>query len=120
MSTVQDEIMGLEEQLRQAELGPDPAFFERVLADDVVMTGQDGKPFLAKKQVVEAHQPSPGPKFTRVEMSDMKVVDHGSAAVVTCGGTYESPSATVKMRFLRVWAKKGDRWQIVAVSIANG
>lgn len=77
MSTV-DEIMALEEELRQAELGPDPAFFERVLADDVLLDGQR-----LKSRVVEAHRPGNGPKFTRVEMSDLAVIDHGDAAVVT-------------------------------------
>ena len=36
MSTIEMEISALEERLRQAELGPDPQFFEDVLADDVV------------------------------------------------------------------------------------
>lgn len=36
MSTI-DEVMALEEQLRQAELGPAPEFFQRVLADEAVL-----------------------------------------------------------------------------------
>ena len=42
MST-REEIMHLEERLRQAELGPDPAFFEEHLADDVVLDGMQVK-----------------------------------------------------------------------------
>ena len=38
--SVHDEILALEEQLRQAELGPDAAFFERGLADHAVLHGQ--------------------------------------------------------------------------------
>ena len=114
MSTI-DEIRALEERLRQAELGPDPAFFEEFLADDVLLDGQ-----LAKAKVVEAHRPGKGPKFTRVEMSDWRILDHGTAAVVTCRGVYEGPQGSHALRFLRVWLRKNDRWQIIAGTIAEG
>ena len=114
MSTVQSEIAALEERLRVAELGPDPGFFEQVLADDVVLVSQNGEPAFAKRKVIEAHQPGKGPKFTRVEMRDMKIIDHGDAAVVTCEGTFEGPQSTITLRFMRVWLKRNDRWQIIA------
>lgn len=119
MSTVQSEIAALEERLRLAELGPDPKFFEEALADDVVLVSPDGQPSFAKSRVVEAHQPGKGPKFTRVEMSDMKIVDHGTAAVVTCRGTYEGPHSSVTLGFMRVWLKKDNRWQIVAGFVSS-
>src|SRR5688572_14702202 len=118
MSSVRAEIAELEERLRLAELGPDPRFFEERLADDAVLVA-DGQPAFAKAQVVQAHQPGKGPKFTRVEMIDMQIVDHDTAAVVTCKGTYESPQSTVTLKFMRVWVKKNDRWQIIAGSIAG-
>jgi uncharacterized protein (TIGR02246 family) len=117
--TTRSEIAALEEQLRQAELGPDPAFFERALADDAVLVGQDGQPSRAKAKVVQAHQPGAGPKFTRVEMADLDIVEHGDAAVVTCKGTYETPKGSVTLKFMRVWLKRDGRWQIIAGSIAN-
>ena len=119
MST-RSEILELEEQLRQAELGPDPAFFQRALADDVVFAGPQGQPPMTKALVVKAHQPTgSGPIFTRVEMTDMKVVEHGDAAVVTCQGSYEGPSGAVTLGFMRVWLRRDGRWQIIAASIAN-
>jgi ketosteroid isomerase-like protein len=119
MSPVQIEIAALEERLRLAELGPDPKVFEEALADDAVLVAQDGQPSFAKSKVVEAHQPGRGGKFTRVEMRDMKIVDHGVAAVVTCQGTYEGPQFSGTLKFMRVWLKKDNRWQIVAGSISN-
>jgi hypothetical protein len=119
MSPVQSEIAALEERLRLAELGPDPKFFEEALADDLVLVAEDGQAFFAKSKVVEAHQPGKGPKFTRVEMSDMRILDHGMAAVVTCKGTYESPQSTVTLKFMRVWLKKNNRWQIIAGSVSK-
>jgi hypothetical protein len=119
MNSVKDEITALEERLMLAELGPDPEVFEELLADDIVLVAQDGEPSLAKAKVVAAHRRGSGPKFTKVEMSDMKIVEHGNAAVVTCRGTYEGPDFTGTLTFMRVWLKKNGKWQIIAGSIAN-
>lgn len=120
MSNARTEIDALEERLRQAELGPDSTVFEELSADDAILIAQDGQPAFAKKQVVAAHQRGGGPKFTRVTTSDLKIVDHGIVAVVTCNGHYEGPQFTGTLKFMRVWMKKNDRWQIIAGSIANG
>jgi ketosteroid isomerase-like protein len=119
VNAVQPEIADLEERLRLAELGPDPKFFEETMADDIVMIDATGEPDLAKSKVVNAHRPGNGAKFTRVEMTDFVIHDHGSTAVVTCTGTYESPTSTVTLKFMRTWAKNDDRWQIVAVFVAR-
>jgi len=112
--SVREEILALEEQLRQAELGPDAAFFERVLADDVVLDGQ-----LAKSKVVEAHRPTGTAKFTNVEMSDLTVHEHEHAAVVTCTGKYEGPKASHTLQFMRVWLKTPAGWRIIAGSVVD-
>src|SRR5438105_1429234 len=98
--SARDEILALEEQLRQAELGPDPAFFERRLADNAVLDGQ-----LQKPKVVAAHQPSGMAKFTKVEMSNYQLHEHGPAVVVTCTGLYEGASGSHTINFMRVWLK---------------
>jgi uncharacterized protein DUF4440 len=110
--TVQEEILALEEQLRQAELAPDPAFFEHRLADDAVLDGQ-----LAKPTVVAAHQPGGSAKFTSVEMSDFELREHGPAVVVTCTGIYDGPRGSHTLKFMRVWLKKAGQWQIIAGSV---
>ena len=117
-TAVQTEIAALEEHLRQAELGPDPKFFEEILADDAVMVSEVGAE-MAKSKIVAAHQPGKGPKFTAVEMRDMKILDHGSTAVVTCTGTYATADSRFTLKFMRVWARKNGRWQIVAGSVAK-
>jgi hypothetical protein len=108
-----EEIRQLEERLRQAELGPDPGFFEEYLADDAVVDGE-----AQKTRIIEAHRPQPGqgPKFTKVEMSDFAFVDHQTAVIVTCQGVFDGPGAHQMLRFLRVWLKKPDGWRIVAAS----
>jgi hypothetical protein len=52
-------------------------------------------------------------------MSDMKIIDHGDAAVVTCKGTFEGPQFTGTLKFMPVWLKKRDRWQIIAGSTSS-
>ena len=113
MST-RDEIIELEERLRQAELEPDPAFFEKMIADDAVIDGQR-----IKEKIVAAHRPGGGPKFARVEVSDIEIADHGSAAVVTCTGAYEGADWSGSLKFVRVWLKRNRRWQIIAASIVK-
>jgi len=111
---LREEILALEEELRQAELGPDPGFFERMLADDAVLDGE-----LAKAKVVAAHQPSGPAKFTSVEMSELEIHEHGLAAVVTCTGAYRTPTVTHTLKFMRVWLKKSSGWQIIAGTVSN-
>ena len=59
------------------------------------------------------------PKFTRVEMADMAIVEHDGAAVVTCNGTYDGPKGSATLKFMRVWLKRDGRWQIIAGSISS-
>ena len=92
-------------------------FSSKCLADDAVFMS-NGDPSFAKMDVVQAHQPGKGPKFTRVDMTDLTIVEHGSsAAVVTCKGTYEAPGGTFTLKFMRLWLRKNNDWQVVAASI---
>jgi hypothetical protein len=118
-STVRSEITQLEERLRQAEVVPDPAVFEELLDDQAILTDENGRPFFAKQKVVEAHRPDRGTKFTRVDITDVQIVDHGVAAVVTCTGTFEGPQGTFTLKFLRVWVRKDGKWRIVAGSVGK-
>jgi hypothetical protein len=118
LSTVETAIAELEERLRLAELGPDPKFFDEALDENVVLIAEDGQ-LVSKSKVVDAHRPGKAPKFTRVEMSDMKIIDHGTAAVVTCRGTNEAPQSSVTLKFMRLWIKKNNGWKIVAGSISH-
>jgi ketosteroid isomerase-like protein len=114
-SSVKSEIAALEEALRQAELGPDPNFFATHVDDEMIFVagGQAAQP---KAMIVEAHTPGTGKgqKFTRVEMSEMRIIDQGTAAVVTCKGEFEGPNGTQMLKFMRVWVKKPEGWRIVA------
>lgn len=107
---ITQQIIEMEEKLRQAELASDAAFFSAVLDDDAVLDGQK-----AKAKVVAAHSPGGPAKFTDVGMSAMSVTPQGdSAAVVTCTGAYTGAKGTFKIDFMRVWLKRGGDWKIIA------
>ena len=93
-------------------------FFEEVLADDAVIVS-NGQAAFAKQRVVDAHQPGTAPKFTRVEMKNGTILDHGTAAVVTGEGLYEGPQSSVTLKFMRVWVKTQNGWQIVAGTVSQ-
>lgn len=109
--SVKSEISNLEERLRLAELAPDANVFEELLDDECLMDGQR-----MKEKIVAAHRPGQGQKFTKVELSDFKIVEQECAAVVTCKCAYEGPQWSGTLRFQRVWVKKSSGWKIVAVS----
>jgi hypothetical protein len=114
MTTV-EEITALEENLRHAELGPDPQFFKDVLADNVVLNNRPGW-----DRVMDAHRAGDTPKFTRVEMSDLDIRQHGdTAAVVTCKGKFEGPNWSGTLQFMRVWLKTDGAWKIIAGSVST-
>jgi len=52
-------------------------------------------------------------------MQDMKIIDHGTAAVLTCRRIYGCAKSSVSLKFMRVWLKKNNRWKIVAGSISK-
>src|SRR4051794_7587588 len=111
-SSVHAEIAALEERLRFAELGPEPHVFEELLDDEMLIVAEDGQMHFAKSKILEAHQPGKTPKFTEVRMIDVKILDHGCAAVVICTGTFVGPQGTFTRKFMRVWARKADGWKI--------
>ncbi len=49
--TAREEILKLEERLREAELGPDPSFFQEFLDDKAIMVS-GGEATFTKKKVV--------------------------------------------------------------------
>jgi ketosteroid isomerase-like protein len=119
METTRAEIARLEEDLRQAELNADARFFEEYLADDAVLVSPEGPMSFGKLRLLRLHQSGKRPKSTRVDNADMRIIDHGTAAVVTCRRIYEGPEFTGTLTFMRLWVKKKDRWQIVAASVSN-
>jgi len=120
MSSVEAEILELEERLRQADLAPDPEFFQKYFDDQLVlMADGDICSHSPKAYIVDRHKPDRALKFDRVEIADLKIMEQGNAAVVTGFSSYKGPSGSFSMNFMRVWVKKPEGWKVVAGSITH-
>ena len=92
------------------------AMLSSLLADDFVITVEDGSTF--SKTGYISHSAEPGTKVEVAEMSDLKVRMHGNAAIVT-GAYHERGESNGKRyeyhdRLTDVWMKVSGKWQVVA------
>lgn len=120
MPSVETEIAELEELLRQADLKPNPTFFQTYLDDKMVlMVDGDICSHSPKAYIVDKHQPLKAQRFDRVEITDLKILDQGDTAIVTGFGNYEGPDVSFSLNFMRIWVKKAEGWKIVAGSMTH-
>jgi ketosteroid isomerase-like protein len=109
-------ILALENKWNDAYQRGDVATMNSLLADDFVITVEDGTTF--SKSGYIAHMGNSDNKVVLSEMSDFKIRIHGNAAVVT--GVYHEKGTTKGKpyefhdRFTDVWLLVGSRWQVIA------
>jgi ketosteroid isomerase-like protein len=120
------EIRELELELSRAVVAGDRAFFERVLADDFTHTSHSGKfktraEWMAENKFENRQGQTQAGKTTyeAFEVDDLAVRIYGETAVVTGQSTPKGRNAKGepirgRYRFLRVWVKRGGRWQVAA------
>jgi ketosteroid isomerase-like protein len=87
-----------------------------LLADDFVITIEDGSIF--SKAGYITHSADPSTRVQVAELSDLKVRMHGDTAIVT-GAYHEKGESNGKRyeyhdRLTDVWMKVGGKWQVVA------
>jgi len=109
-------ILALENKWNDAYQRGDVASLNSLLADDFVITVEDGSTF--SKSGYIAHAGNADNKVVLSEMSDLKVRMHGNAAVVT-GVYHEKGTAKGKPyefhdRLTDVWLLVDSRWQVIA------
>jgi ketosteroid isomerase-like protein len=109
-------IERLEEKLRQAMLDSDLPILDELIADDLIFTMHTGL-VVDKQYDLDAHR-SGMHKFTKVEIDDRQILNYGNFAVVAVktylAGIHDRQAFSGTYRFTRVWAKRQERWQIVA------
>ncbi len=130
--TAEQEILQQEEQLADAKRALDLDAFDRIYADDLVLTGVMGEPICSKAAVVEetrrgiaerAKALANGQRFdVSTENQDMKIVSHGEAAITNYRFVVNIKrpglDAQYRYRTTNVWMKREGRWQIVAAHMA--
>lgn len=114
-------ITGLEAELRQAQLDGDVAALDRLIADDLLFTGPDGR-LATKAEDLAAYRngvmrvTSHDPKELRVHRVRPDVAVAALQARMT--GVLSGNHFDVIARYTRVWAIQDGRWQIVAGQVA--
>jgi len=111
------EIVGLEAALREAQLSADVAALDRLIADELLFTGPDGR-LATKAQDLAAHA-SGAVRFREHRPEELRVRAVGERVRVAALRAYlavdvggEPVSGT--FRYTRVWAREdGGPWRVV-------
>jgi ketosteroid isomerase-like protein len=115
------EIVGLEVELRDAQLSADVVTLERLIADDLLFTGPDGN-LGTKAQDLAAHGSGAmrmrehEPEELRIRRigADVAIAALRTRLVVDIGGT------TVRgtFRYTRIWAREDGAWRVAGGHVA--
>jgi ketosteroid isomerase-like protein len=109
-------ILGLENKWNAAYQRGDIAAMDSLLADDFIITVEDGSTF--SKPGYIAHNGDSTVHVKKSEMSDLRVRMHGNTAVVTGAyhekGTSKGKPYEYRDRFTDVWMNINGRWQVIA------
>jgi ketosteroid isomerase-like protein len=115
-TTVEQDLMQLEQKLADAIVKGDMAFFGSHLADNATLTDPSG--MVNTKAQLEADVKSGALKLESSQIDDMKVQTHGDAAIVTYKttdkGKYKEMDISGEYRWIDVFVKKDGKWMIVA------
>jgi ketosteroid isomerase-like protein len=109
-------ILGLENKWNAAYQRGDIAVMESLLADDFIITVEDGSTF--SKPGYIAHNGDSTVQVKKSEMSDLRVRMHDNIAVVTGAyhekGTSKGNPYEYRDRFTDIWMNINGRWQAIA------
>jgi ketosteroid isomerase-like protein len=108
-------ILGLESQWNAAYKRSDVSAMNSLLADDFIITEEDGSTF--SKPGYIAHNGNASMRVEVSDMSDLKVRIHGNTAVVTGmyheKGTEKGKAYEYYDRFTDVWMNNKGTWQVI-------
>jgi ketosteroid isomerase-like protein len=113
--TVSAKILALEDKWNAAYKRGDIATMESLLAEDFIITLEDGSTF--SKSGYIAHNGDPTLHIETTEMSGLSVRMHGNTAVVTGAyhekGTSKGKPYEYRDRFTDVWMNLNGKWQVI-------
>jgi uncharacterized protein (TIGR02246 family) len=113
-SSVERELIQLENDWSTAWQKRDSAFLQKLFADEYIYTDVEGATWTKAQDIANTEK-------TRIEsflLADLKVHVYGNTAVVTgCNtikGTFNEKNISGAYRFTDVFVKQDGRWQVVA------
>ena len=115
-TSVEDQIKKQEQNWAEATVKEGAAAVDKYEADDIIGTDPGGR--VTDKAQDKTDLSSGDLKFQSIELSDMKVLVYGNAAVATgtstIKGTYKGQDISGKYRFTDTWVNRNGKWQAVA------
>lgn len=115
-SKAEREVLAANAAFDRAIVARDAVAYERILADDFILTGADGT--VSDKKVEIAKVRSGDLTFESGKSDDVRVKVYGNTAVVTGRFTAKGKNAgrdfTFVERYTAVFVKRNGRWQMVA------
>jgi uncharacterized protein (TIGR02246 family) len=113
------EVRAAEERMHQAYVTGDVALFASLYAEDSTFTYNNGRTVTGRERVeaFKKQAATPGAfKDLRDEIVSITMLSD-TIALVRCTSRYtlvSQPGVTAHLNILRVWQKRGGRWQVVA------
>lgn len=118
---MREEIIKFEEDLRLAMISSDVDKLDELISDSLVFTTPLGD--IATKQMDLQGHKTGIQKITELLPSEQNIQIYDNFAVVTVKmhleGTYGGQSINGDYRYLRVWAKIGDSFQVVVGTVTQ-
>jgi uncharacterized protein (TIGR02246 family) len=113
---VEQEIRKLEREWFDSYVRGDRAAFDRIVADDVVITYGNGS--VGNKSQAIAEIKAPADSSYSLTSDDIQVRVYGETAIVTGRvtekGTFNGRSLNSQSRYTDLWVRRNGRWQVVA------
>ena len=113
----EQEVIALEEELRQAEMAVDRTALDAFFADEVMVTAPIGI-VVDKAAVMNEVDRASKAKIEEFNKDDIKVRIFGDTVVtsyrLTAKAVHEGVKIDQTFRMSNVWLKRGGRWQVVA------
>lgn len=113
---LQEQIISLEEKLRQSMLKSDVKELDALISDELIFTDHTGRR-VSKSVDMEAHQ-SGNLKIESIKSSEQEIKTYDQMAIVSVlmsiEGKYLGEPFHGNIRFSRTWLNLDDSWKIVA------
>jgi ketosteroid isomerase-like protein len=122
-SSVEQEIVKLEQDWVEALRSGDTNFIQKLRADDFIYINSSGK-VLNKAQLEAIEKASGTSRSARIPLTEIpKVQVYSSTAIATGWIRFEEPTRNSEFvfeyRFMHVWVKSNAGWQVVAAQYTN-
>lgn len=115
-TALEREVRAVEEQMHKAYASGDVSLFASLYADDSTFTYNRGVTVTGKQRTADFATQAKEGRFKDLRDEIVSITVLGDVALVRCVSRYSNPAPAPEshLNILRVWHKRGGRWQVVA------